>query len=342
MKLIHSLLSVTLAGYNGQSLSGRSIGNAIFSNRKIVKAMMDVNLDWIQPHNGPRFVVGEEVKFIFNDSDKEYIGGLFEESNTSWSIQDDLDALVNDSFDAIRSFRLGGHDFEVYNDLSEIESWLLSDVNAHANANVHSIGKTIENRDIWAVEIVNRPVNMAAESELPKIIVDCGIHAREWVSPAFCQHLINDLLAGSATSWKNSVHWIILPLLNPDGYAFSWTDDRLWRKNRRVNAGTTCRGVDLNRNYDIKWATKGSSSNKCSQTYHGTSAFSEPESFNHKVFQSPLKFKKAYLTFHSFSEVIIFPFSTAHSDEASNRAELTALGQQMVNGIKSVHGKAQG
>ena len=29
--------------------------------------------------------------------------------------------------------------------------------------------------------------------------------------------------------------------------------DRLWRKNRRLNTGSTCRGVDQNRNYDSHW-----------------------------------------------------------------------------------------
>ena len=201
--------------------------------------------------------------------------------------------------------------------------------------------KTHENRDIWAVEISNPPANLASDSSLPTVVVDCGIHAREWVSPAFCQHLINELLSpsGSAESWKNSVNWVIYPLLNPDGYSFSWSDDRMWRKNRRVNSGTSCVGVDLNRNYDAKWNTFGSSSNPCHQTYHGTSKFSEPESTAHSNHMATVKSKQAYLTFHSFSEVIIFPYSTVGSDEADNRAELNSLAGEMVSGIKSVHGK---
>lgn len=201
--------------------------------------------------------------------------------------------------------------------------------------------QTHENRDIWVVNISNPPTNLAGDSSLPTVVVDCGIHAREWVSPAFCQHLINELLAtsGSAESWKNSVNWVIYPLLNPDGYSFSWSDDRMWRKNRRVNSGTSCVGVDLNRNYDAKWNTFGSSSNPCHQTYHGTSSFSEPESTAHSNHMATVQSKQAYLTFHSFSEVIIFPYSTVGSDEADNRAELNSLAGEMVSGIKSVHGK---
>ena len=50
-----------------------------------------------------------------------------------------------------------------------------------------SIGKSFENRDIWTVEI--------GHEYNPKIIIDCGIHAREWVrmrviyfnQPILCQ-----------------------------------------------------------------------------------------------------------------------------------------------------------
>ena len=34
---------------------------------------------------------------------------------------------------------------------------------------------------------------------------------------------------------------------------YTWTDDRLWRKNRRVNSGSGCVGVDLNRNFNNHW-----------------------------------------------------------------------------------------
>ena len=76
---------------------------------------------------------------------------------------------------------------------------------------------------------------------------------------------------------------------------YTWNGDRLWRKNRRP--GSPCDGVDLNRNYNDHWGgvsghmtaiplgilftlQDGSSSNPCSETYHGSSAASEPETQN--------------------------------------------------------------
>src|SRR5512138_2293267 len=66
--------------------------------------------------------------------------------------------------------------------------------------------------------------------------------------------------------------WIV-PVVNPDGYQYSWATDRYWRKNRRGG-----HGVDLNRNYSVAWGGDGSSADKSSQVYRGEFAFSEVES----------------------------------------------------------------
>ena len=82
------------------------------------------------------------------------------------------------------------------------------------------------------------------------------------------------------------------------------------------------KGVDLNRNYAAEWANAGSSSNKCDQTYHGTGPFSEPESTAHRDYQTNLPNKLAYLTYHSYSQFIIYPYSSSYEAEAHNKAEL--------------------
>jgi len=74
-----------------------------------------------------------------------------------------------------------------------------------------------------------------------KIIVDCGIHAREWASFAFCQHFIYHLLWGDYQSWRDNINWVVYPAFNPDGYVYSWTDYRYQRKNRSPNPGSNCK-----------------------------------------------------------------------------------------------------
>ena len=66
-----------------------------------------------------------------------------------------------------------------------------------------------------------------------------------------------------------SIDWYFAPLLNPDGYEFSHTDDRMWRKNRSPPpSGSRCYGTDLNRNWDvIGFGAGATSSNPCAETY---------------------------------------------------------------------------
>ena len=62
-----------------------------------------------------------------------------------------------------------------------------------------------------------------------------GVHAREWIAPAIVTYMINsftDDLHDTVTELIDGLDWYFLPSLNPDGYAYSQSDDRLWRKTR--------------------------------------------------------------------------------------------------------------
>ena len=51
---------------------------------------------------------------------------------------------------------------------------------------------------------------------------------------------------------------------------------------------------------------------------------------------------KAYLTYHAFSEFLIYPYSSSHSKEAANKDELELVAQNMVSAIREVHGHTYG
>ena len=57
------------------------------------------------------------------------------------------------------------------------------------------------------------------------------------------------------TSLMDTYDFYFIPIMNPDGYVFSWEMDRFWRKSRNTNAGSDCFGTDLNRNYDNSWGS---------------------------------------------------------------------------------------
>ena len=76
------------------------------------------------------------------------------------------------------------------------------------------------------------------------------------------------------TDLVNTTELWFLPVANPDGYDFTFSEgNRLWRKNLRDNnndgAITNGDGVDLNRNFAVKWGydNEGSSPDPSGETY---------------------------------------------------------------------------
>ena len=110
----------------------------------------------------------------------------------------------------------------------------------------------------------------------------------------------------------NTTELWFLPVANPDGYDFTFTDEnRLWRKNLRDNDGdgtiTPGDGVDPNRNFAVKWGwdNEGSSAIPDSETYRGTGPNSEPETralnrlFNRVGFEF-------FINYHSAAELLLY------------------------------------
>ena len=85
------------------------------------------------------------------------------------------------------------------------------------------------------------------QSQKPTIGIDCGLHSCEWISPAVCRIFIKEYLRCTKENEENcslfvdnnfyDVNFLILPLVNQDGYYYTWENDRLWRKTRSPNKG---------------------------------------------------------------------------------------------------------
>src|SRR5690606_14934327 len=121
-----------------------------------------------------------------------------------------------------------------------------------------------------------------AASNRPQSLWWGGQHAREWINIPVPIYHAEQLLTRYDTDPEiralvDSVEFIFVPTMNPDGYEYTWTNNRLWRKNRRDHPNSSCFGVDLNRNWGFQWGGAGASTNRCNDTYRGTAPFSEPE-----------------------------------------------------------------
>ena len=62
------------------------------------------------------------------------------------------------------------------------------------------------------------------------------IHAREWVTSAVCLYMIDQLTYNRDAHLDivTGLDWYFHVPANPDGYVYTWTDVRLWRKTRYV------------------------------------------------------------------------------------------------------------
>ena len=116
-----------------------------------------------------------------------------------------------------------------------------------------SIGKTIEGRDLYVMHLTDSANELGTK---PLVWIMAGQHAREWIAPASTFVLIEKLLTSPDKSILQNYEFAIMPLVNPDGYEYSRTVNRLWRKNRKVT-GKNTNGVDLNRNWDHRWCEIG-------------------------------------------------------------------------------------
>lgn len=204
-------------------------------------------------------------------------------------------------------------------------------------ARLQSIGKTVENRDIWALQINSSVKSLDhAASNKPGAIFMGNHHAREHLSVEvplmLAQYLLTHRNEPKISSLLNTRDIWILPMINPDGAEFDIADGdyRYWRKNRRDNGDGTF-GVDLNRNYGYKWGTGGSDSDSSSDIYMGTAPFSEPETQAVRDFVSSHPNAKVLLTFHSYSELILYPWGHSETgiDNAQDRAVFEKMAQTM-------------
>ena len=120
-----------------------------------------------------------------------------------------------------------------YNNLEQITLFMRELQSEHPGlVQISSIGTTHEKRPI---EMVKASLNDGATRA--GVVIDCGVHAREWVSPSFCMYALEQLLNGGRMGMLGHFDFYIIPVLNPDGYKYSWTTNRMWRKNMRpVNA----------------------------------------------------------------------------------------------------------
>jgi len=130
----------------------------------------------------------------------------------------------------------------------------------------------------------------------------------------------------------------MVPIFNADGYEFTWTTNRMWRKTRKPNAGSTCIGTDPCRNAATGWGGQGASTDPCSDTYRGAAAYDQPEVKAIIDYVKSLGNVKYYNNYHSYSQLWLSPFGyTATLPPTADYQAQMAAGKIAVDAIRATH-----
>ncbi|XP_059900669.1 carboxypeptidase A6 [Gadus macrocephalus] len=231
------------------------------------------------------------------------------------------------------------YDYEVYHSLEEIQSWMFEVNRTHPEiVDMFSIGTSYEGRPLYVLQIGKR-----SRPQKKAMWIDCGVHAREWIGPAFCQWFVKEAINSYQHDsvmrrLMNQLNFYIMPVLNVDGYHYSWTTDRFWRKTRSKNHKYHCRGVDANRNWKVKWCEEGASSHPCDDTYCGPFPESEPEvRAVAKFLRKNKKRFKAYISIHAYAQMLLYPYSYKYA-MIPNFGCVESAAQNAVTALYSAYG----
>ncbi|KAM4697827.1 carboxypeptidase O-like [Rhinophrynus dorsalis] len=254
---------------------------------------------------------------------------------------DDVQKLIDSSTvseSKMRKISLTDYDYTRYHPMDEIYDWMEQIKEKHSDlVSKYYLGSTYEMRPIYYFKI-----GWPSDKTKKIIFMDCGIHAREWIAVAFCQWFVKELLSRHSndpllTNVLKQVDFYVVPVLNIDGYIYSWTTERLWRKNRTPYNDGACYGVDLNRNFNASWCTVGASSDCSSITFCGSSPESELET---QAVANLVKETKSnilyYLTIHSYGQIILLPYGYTQNPSI-NHKEMTDVAEKAAAKIKEKH-----
>jgi hypothetical protein len=300
---------------------------------------------WLPPRS-----VGEQVEVMVPPKEQEGFESFFRIAGIKSTIAiENVQRLIDDEAKSVKekllaSAKSSNFDFSNYHSFDEINTYVKSlPASFPAIASTFAVGTSYENREMVGIKI-----GKASSKPKKAIWIDAGIHAREWIAPATALFIINELTSKYETdptikNYVDTLDWYILPSANPDGYEYTRSNERLWRKTRskqKCSVFQCCYGVDPNRNFGFNWGGAGTSSNACSDIFRGTEAFSEPET---KAMSEAILARKdqvkAYLTLHSYGQWWLVPYGYIDPPVyPPDYDELLKAAQDGAAALKAVHG----
>lgn len=184
---------------------------------------------------------------------------------------------------------------------------------------LESLGKTADKRQIYCLRMGNPKAKK-------QIVVQAGIHGREWLNCQMLMKMLERYLSCYKTgTYKkktyeelfNEVAVYAIPMVNPDGVIISQygpekiRNKKLRKKIKRMERQggysrwkANARGVDVNRNFPAKWGRQKEARKPSSERYPGKKEKSERETRAVLKLLKGLPNVKACINWHSRGEQI--------------------------------------
>ena len=230
------------------------------------------------------------------------------------------------------------YNYQAFHSLDENLQWLEDTLERFPKFTTRvNFGKSYQGRPIVGLKI---SANITTKSS-KVLFINTGMHAREWAGPSQMINLVQEILTLLEESSSSSryhfktllseIDLIALPHMNPDGYQYSWTTDRVWRRTRSDNKPVIEQiGVDPSRNFPVVWdrsdidpyTDPNESSRFDPNNYRGPSPASENcveafiDYFKNEIIKSYQDI--AYIDVHCCAQSIFYPFGYQANDQITD------------------------
>ncbi|KAH8895379.1 zinc carboxypeptidase [Thozetella sp. PMI_491] len=211
------------------------------------------------------------------------------------------------------------------------------------NTEIVTSGTSLQGNNITGIHIFGS----SGKGIKPAVVFHGTVHACEWIANMVVEYFAYNLLTNynSSSEIKGFVEkydFYMFPVTNPDGFLYSQTTDRMWRKNRQSTSGSRCVGHDINRNWPFKWSVPGgASTDPCASNYRGIAESDTPEVTALASWLKGIKATqglKLYIDYHSYSQLFMTPYGYSCSAVAVKNAELQSLAKGVAAAVRAVHG----
>lgn len=86
-------------------------------------------------------------------------------------------------------------------------------------------GATDENRPLVYLKVTG---NSSTPVQKSVVVIEAAINPREWITVPVALNIVNKTVQESQRRFLENLEWIVIPVLNPDGYEYTHTNVRFY------------------------------------------------------------------------------------------------------------------